>query len=570
MRVLGISAFHRDSAAALVVDGRLVCAAREERFTRKLGDGGFPWRSARSCLQRERIHARDLDRVVFYEKPLRKFERLLASQLRAFPRSAGPFARTMFLWLGDRLWTKNRIASMLEVDPERIAFVHHQAAHAASAYFPSPFEHAAVLTLDDGGEWATASLASGKGSTIETLSELHHPHSLGLFSQAIAQFLGFEPAADQNKLEDLAGLGRPRFEREMNELVRADGDGSFSVDSSCFRFHFDSVRLFDERLSELLGPARVPGSVLRMAAPDTRDADVAASLQAVLEERALDLCRALIEREPCENLCFAGSLAHNRSLNARILRDGPFERLFVPPWPGEDGAAIGAALLVAHSRSSPPSSGAYSGYAFPGEGIDDPGADAAPRLEAGQAALELARRLLAGQCVAWVRGRMELGSESLGHRSLLADPRAPDAGARLLGSVQRSEPYLTARLLVPEDRAAEFFDLPPGAAWPLRFAQLRVPATAATRHFAPGAVRADGTARPQVVHAGEDPELHRLLTAFGAEAGAPLVMHATFKLRGMPMVRTRTDALEAFGRSALDCLVVEDRLYEPGANDGGA
>jgi len=257
MRIVGLSAFHRDAAAVLLVDGVPVAAEREEWFTRQARDSGFPRRAARACLAAGGLDARAIDRVVFYEKPLLKFERVLWSQLAAFPRSARSFAETMFVWLGDRVWLKNRIASELEIPAQKVSFCEHQRSHAAAAFLPSPFEEAAILCADDFGEWATTSLAVGRGSQIELLAEQHFPHSLGLVASALAQFLGFEPGLDESKLEALAALGSPRFAREFDELVRAGEGGAFEVDMRRFRFLFDGTRLCDESLVELLGAARL-------------------------------------------------------------------------------------------------------------------------------------------------------------------------------------------------------------------------------------------------------------------------------------------------------------------------
>ena len=560
MKLLGLSAFHRDAAAAVVVDGVVIASVQEDRFTKRLQDESFPIRAARACLEEAGLQMRDLDGVVFYEKPLRKFERVLATQLGAFPRSARSFSRNMFLWLGDRLWMKNRIAEELEwSDTSRIYFTEHQLAHAASAFFPSPFDEAAVLTVDDVGEWATTTLCKGSGQSLELLSEVRFPDSLGMFVSAIAQYLGLEPGAQDAQLEALAPYGTPRFLEEFRALVPAADAGAFTVDQTAFRYAFDHATLYSDELEARLGPARIGTSPLRFVGEDRRDADVAASLQALLEERVLELCAALHERTGLASLCFAGILAENRTLCARLLKDGPFERLYVPACPDDAGAALGAALYV-HAALEPdtpcrPLPDAYLG--MPVEERPEEGAVTLPDVHAA-----LLSRLTAGGRVAWVRGRLELGPRSQGHRGLFANPRPADARTRLQEAVQHAEPFLPIRVAVPAERAIDFFDLPTGAEHPLRLGQLFVPASAELRERAPSAVRPDGTAWPQLVHADEDPELHRLLIAFGEATGAPLLLHETFALRGSPIVRIESDAHDAFQRSTLDALVVEDRLYE--------
>ncbi|MCZ6596688.1 MAG: carbamoyl transferase [Planctomycetota bacterium] len=572
MRILGISAFHRDAAAALVVDGVPVAAAQEERFTRKRLDPAFPKRAIRYCLRAARIDSHALDHVVFYEKPLRRFERMLVTQLKAFPRSARIFSRSMFLWLGDRLWMKNRIVDELAIEPSRVLFTEHQAAHAASAFFASPFEEAAILTVDDAGEWATTALGRGSASGVEILSETYFPHSLGLLVSAITQFLGFEPGADEDKVEALAALGKPRLRAAIEELVPAGEDGGFTVDASRFRFAFDPDRLVDERLEELLGPARRPGSPLRIGAQDPRDADLAASLQEVLEDRLLALAVELARRVPSENLCYAGEVARNRRANARLLADGPFRRMFIPPAPGEAGAALGAALL-AHALLSE-TAGALGALRTPraaaatatflGEDVDgDQNEDG--RALAGENAVvdEILRRVLDGQAVGWVRGRMELGPRSLGNRSILADPRNAEARANVLRSIKKAEEFLPGTLAVTAEQALDLFEIPPGGGWPLRFGQLAVRCRDGARETLAGALLPDGTAWIQTVEAEHDPAFHRLLERFGRESdGPPVLLHETLSLRGSPMVRTGPEAVELLRRSTLDCLVVADWLYE--------
>jgi len=561
MRILGISCFHRDAAAALVVDGRPVAAYQEERFTRKRLDPAFPQRAVRACLGHAGLTSADLDRVVFYEKPLRKFERLLVTQLAAFPRSARSFSRSMFLWLGDRLWMKNRLSDELGVDAGRIAFTEHQRAHAAAAFFGSPFDAAAVLTVDDFGEWATTALARGSGRELEVLSEVHFPHSLGLFASAISQFLGFEPGSDEHEVEALAAHGTPRFEQVLGDLVQTGEGGSFTVRQDVFRFAHDTERLFGPELEELLGPPRRPGAELRHAGDDARHADVAASLQAVLERTVLELARELHRRAPSERLCFAGQLARNRRLCARLLADGPFDELYVPTACDEAGAALGAALGLAFELDE---TAVRAGDALGRLGRDD---DLLAEPEEGARAVddpadEVARRLADGARVAWVRGGLELGRESLGGRLLLGLAAGASARTDFLAAVQRGEPHRAVRLAVTAEAAGELADLPARACEELLArAQLDVPATARLRELAPSAVQPDGRVWLQLVRASDDADLHRVLEAVGERSGAPALLLAGFHLRGSPVVRTEAEAVDAFRRSALDALVVGERLY---------
>src|SRR5262245_39128969 len=289
MNILGISAFYHDAAAALVRDGMPVAAAQEERFSRKKNDPAFPAHAIRFCLHQGRITPQDLDWVVFHEKPLRKFERILVTQLRSFPRAGRAFSRAMFSWLGDRLWLKSKIARSLGIDASRVMFSEHHLSHAASAFSPSPFEEAAILTVDGVGEWATTTLGKGSGNRIEILSELHFPHSIGLLYSTVTAFLGFQVNEGEQKVMALAAFGEPRYEREMESLLELRSDGGYRISSGAFRYPFDPDQSYGKRLVDLFGEPRLPGGPVLMAPPDRRHADVAASLQAVTERALLGL-----------------------------------------------------------------------------------------------------------------------------------------------------------------------------------------------------------------------------------------------------------------------------------------
>ncbi len=548
MRILGISAFHSDAAAALLVDGQTVAAAQEERFSRISLDPSFPVQAIQFCLERAGIRAPDLDHVVFYEKPLRKFERILAAQMKAFPRSARSFAHVMFASLGDRIWIKNRITKELGVDAARVLFTDQQLALGANAFYTSPFDSAAVLTVDNEGEWATASIGAGHDTRFEVHAEVTFPHSLGLFASAITQFLGFIPGEDEHKVEALAGYGKPAFAEVMDHLVQG-ADGPFAIDQAPFRFSFDSQRLYDDSLCDHLGPARFSCDLLLIEGADTRHADIAASLQQVLEDRVLALARTAHERTPSPHLCFAGQLATNRRVNARVLADGPFTDLFIPASATKAGGALGAALFVHHaveggSRTDSSFDLNLSRTAAPGT------SDLSDRLVA-----EMKQRLLGGEVIGWSRGEMEFGDQSTPNRCVMACPGAENANRRLLEAIQVFEPFLTCRVAVPEDLAAGFFELPSGDA---PFLRLQLAARERLRDIAASAVTPDGTAWPHIVTSRRDPELHALLMTLDD----PVLLMADFKLRGSPLVRTQADAVRAFERSRLDALVVDSRVVD--------
>lgn len=565
MRVLGISAFHRDSAAALCVDGELVAAMQEERFTGVRADGSLPRRAARFCLERAGLGAADLDAVVFYEKPLRKFERTLAVHLQAFPRSSRSFARGLFLWLGDRLWLRARLADEFGIAPAKVQFVEHARSHAALAFGSSPFLRAAVLVVDDLGEWASTTLARGDGTKLESLAELHHPHSLGLWFSAFTQFLGFEPGLDEERVEFLAHFGVPRFEREVASTLRALEGGAFEVDLRRFRFAHDAQRLFGPALEELFGPARPAGAPLRVGDGDPRDADLAASVQRVLEERGLALARELHERTGLEAVCLGGEVLRNRTLVARLAAEGPFRELFASPALGEAGAAAGAALEYSLSHGAPrreqppllalgerPDPQAVEGLETLARALG--GTEAASR--------QLADLLRAGRTVARVQGPLELGPESLGSRLVLGSVSGADARERLLSSLQRLDAHQPVRVLARDDEAHIWFDLPACGLELARRGACMALASERLRQVAPSALLPGGVVWPQLVVAEWDPLLHALLGELGRDGHAPLALAASLHLRGQPVVRSSNEAFEAFRRSKLEALALEDWLFE--------
>lgn len=564
MRVLGISAFHQDSAAALVVDGEPVAAAQEDLFSKTPLDASLPLRAARACLERAGLSGPELDRVVFYEKPLKRFERTLVDSLRAFPRGGRSFAREVGRWLGDRLWLKGRLADELGVSPRKVAFVDHMLAHAACAYYPSPFAQAAVLVVDDLGEWATSAVAHGRGRELSVLRETHLPHSLGLAVSAFTQFLGFDPGVDDGLLADLALRGKPRFAREVAELLPPAEDGGTRVAGEHFNFCEGAPQLYGERFVECFGEPRVPGSPLR-----TRDADLAASVQEVVTERVLELARGARELTGCDDLCFGGVMARNRGVVTALLEHGPFQTLYVPPEPCDAGAALGAALYVHHAEGDAdgeleraslghgPCEALRLGEAL--TTLTD--LDERPPQATGQGPEALLPDLLAGHPVAWVRGALEFASESLTRRLALADPAPADARGRLLGALQRSESFLACRVALPAESLGQWVELPQGSLPLARLAQLQLRARPALADAAPGAVLPDGRVWVQAVDAQDDPELHDLLLRFGAQRGLPALLVATLRLRGSVVPRSDHEALEAFDRSGLGAIQVEDRLY---------
>lgn len=561
MNVLGISAFGDGSGAGLVADGRVIAAAEEERFTRRPGESGLPRRAVRFCLAQGALTARDIDAWVFYEKPLRRFERVLAGQLSAFPRSSSTFGRELFAWLGDRMWQKTQIASEFGIDAARVRFTEHHVAHAAGAFFLSPFDEAAVLCVDGAGEWATTSLARGSGSKLEILNEIHHPHSLSLASRAVAHFLGFSAHGGEERVASIAAYGEPIWADEMRRFVRIGADGHFELDRGAFTSDLDDGLVCGAAWIARFGAPRLPTDPVCLAPGDRRHADLAASFQTIVEEALLALVRELHRRVPTRALCLSGELAHNTAAVARIADEGPYAELFLPPACGDAGAALGAALY-AHNVSEPtrrtaPLTDPCLGEAVPREarslGIESALED--ERIE------RMVDALVERRTVAWVRGRSEFGPRALGRRVLLADPRRADMAAHLSRAITRREDFSPYSPAVTSERAHEFFDVPASAHWPARLRQILLRSKPAAQRAAPAAIHVDGRASAHVVDEKLDPAFHRLLTRFGERTGAPLLLSTAFGPRGEPPVRSERDAHTLFERSELDLLVVEERIY---------
>jgi len=560
MNVLGLSAFGGASAAALVRDGVPVAALREERFSGKKNDATFPRRAARGVLRCAGVSERELDAVVFYEKPLRRFERTIVSRMRAFPRGARAFADDVFLWLGDRLWLADKISEELQVPREKVLFCEHHLAHAAAAFWASPCEQAAILILDGEGEWPSTSLGRGSQQGIELFSQLRHPHSLSLLASAVASYCGLESRPGEPLLFALATHGEPRYLRQFETLLGCGASGELRFGEGVFRLPWNPASGFGPALVAELGEAREAGSRLRYEGTQRRDADVAASLQAALEALVLRWARELQARAGCADLCLGGDLAWNSSLVARLGREALFQRIFVPLDPGDAGAALGAALYATKLLGGEVARGLDHG--FLGEQLIGDPQPSARRLEPAAIPDEIARRLSCGQLVGWMHGRAEWGPRALGHRSLLADARSQSAVDRLRRLVKRREPWLAFSPAVLAERAGECFEIPTQALACSRAMQVAAATSAELRAQAPSLVAGDGTSRPQLVSRDADADFHAMLSCFAARTGVPYVLHTSLNQRGDAIVRGESDALALMERTPIDAVVVEDRLYE--------
>jgi carbamoyltransferase len=586
--ILGLSAFYHDSAAALVADGRIVAAAQEERFTRIKHDARFPANAVAYCLQEAGLKPADLDYLVFYEKPVLKFDRLLETYFATVPTGFRSFRRAIPGWLRGKLNLRRTLRKLLPGVTAPLLFTSHHESHAASAFFPSPFAEAAILTLDGVGEWTTASRGKGAGNRIRLTGEVRFPHSLGLLYSAFTCYCGFRVNSGEYKLMGLAPYGEPIYrDAILKHLIDLLPDGSFWLDQRYFDY-CGGLTMTGRRFHGLFGgPPRHPESPLTQ-----KHMDLAASVQAVTEEAVLLAARDLHRETGLPNLVMAGGVALNCVANARILREGPFERLWVQPAAGDAGGAVGAALfvwhqLLGHDRSPEQAdamNGARLGPAFAIADVEKAlTRHGLPyrRMPEPELFDHVAERLAAGQAVGWFTGRMEFGPRALGGRSILADPRNPDTQARLNLRTKFRESFRPFAPAVLHDRAADWFDMPRGQDSPYMLlvapvaAKRRVPLNAAqaqtmrhdpdlrvrvrlARSTIPAVTHVDYTARVQTVTADRDPRFARLLEAFERRTGCPVLVNTSFNVRGEPMVCSPGDAARCFLATDLDLLVVED------------
>lgn len=569
MRILGISAHYHDSAAALLVDGFPVCAIEEERLSRRKNDAGFPFAAIECCLDRAGLTPEELDAVVFYEKPMLKFERILTLALREFPRSWRSFPRAMQNALGGKLWVKGIIAGQLGVRAHRILFTEHHRSHAALAFLGSPSRAAAILVADGVGEWATLSVGRGSvdasgAASIELLRELRFPHSLGMLYSAFTSYLGFPVNEGEYKVMGLAAFGKPAFADQLRRIARRTGDGGFELDLSFFDFHHSARRSYSPKLLDLLGPARDPWDPIDLTAREgLRFADVAASVQAVLEEILVDIARRLQLETRLEDLCYGGGVALNGVANARILRESGFGNVYVPCAPGDGGCALGAALYADRIHFRRPHREVQS-HPYLGGDIDErelarvAREDGLPVTQAAdeRALLEkVADALARGRVVGWMQGRSELGPRALGHRSILAAPDGAQMRDRLNRSIKFREEFRPFAPAVTAEQADRYFELPPGGKRLARFMSGVFPVRREWRERLAAVTHVDGTARVQVVEREMSPRFHGLLEACGARSGLPVLLNTSFNLAREPIVERAVEGYSTFRRSGIDLLV---------------
>jgi carbamoyltransferase len=595
MRILGISAFYHDSAAALIDNGRVVAAAQEERFTRRKHDASFPHNAIGYCLAEAKVAADGLDHVVFYDKPFLKFERLLETYIALAPSGFRSFKMSIPLWLREKLFQKNLLRDELgkfseDFDKNRLLFCEHHLSHAASAFYPSPFENAAVLTMDGVGEWATTSAATGDGNRLEIFQEIHFPHSLGLLYSAATYYTGFKVNSGEYKVMGLAPYGEPKYAQLiLDHLIDLKPDGSFRLDMSYFDY-CTGFTMTNDRLAELFGePVRGPDHLLTPF-----HMDVAASIQSVLDEAVLRLTRNLARQTGSRNLCLAGGVALNCVANGRVLRDGHFDNIWIQPAAGDAGGAVGSALAAYHLFKGQPRqtnrtdgmSGAFLGPSFPQAEIERrmTAAGASFAVLAEDAMIETTAQALAGQkAVGWFQGRMEFGPRSLGARSILGDPRSPGMQKNLNLKVKYRESFRPFAPAVLREDVAEWFDLNSDSPYMLIVADVRkdkhramsaeeqtlfgIDKLNVSRSEIPAVTHVDYSARIQTVHSDTNPLFHKLLSRFKALTGCPVLVNTSFNVRGEPIVCTPEDAFRCFMGNELDVLVIGNCMLQKAEQD---
>jgi carbamoyltransferase len=559
--VLGLSGGYHDAAAALFVDGALVAAIHEERLSRVKHDPGLPLRAARACLDLAGLQAADLARVTFYEDPYAKLERVLVHGLRGLPGGWRSLARSLEVQLGQKLFVLDRIAGALGVDRRRVGFVRHHESHAASAFFASPFERAAVLTIDGVGEWTTTALWVGDGERLTERSHLELPHSLGLLYAGITAWLGFPVNGGEHRVMGLAAHGRPSRRAALDPLATLHRDGSFTIDAAAFDHFRDLTRGYGPGVEALLGPARPPGRPWDLSDPADRDrADVAASVQQLTEDAVLGLAHAAHAATGCEALCLAGGVALNCVAVARLVEEGPFREVFVQPAAGDAGGAWGAGALAAieagDGRPAPLTHARWGRPIDPARAAALARALGLPTRRVADPAQEAARRLSQGQVVALCAGRSEWGPRALGQRSLLApatDPAMPDHLNRV---VKLREPFRPFAPAVLASHAADHFEGVPDRLTPFMTTTRRVRDPAAL----PAITHIDGTARVQTVTAQAAPTLHATLSALHHAGGPPLALLTSLNGPGEPIVDSAADALAFLVERPVPALLVGDLL----------
>lgn len=591
MYILGISCYYHDAAAALLHDGVLVAAAEEERFTRIKHDYNFPHEAIAFCLQQAGITGNDLDYVVFYEKPLLKYERILMTSLQTFPKSWGVFRESMITWFNEKLWIKGQILTKLNIPDEKLLFVEHHLSHAASAFFCAPYEDAAIITVDGVGEWTTTTVGKatadwdGKGKNhIELFNEVKFPHSLGLLYSAFTAFLGFQVNEGEYKVMGMSPYGKPTRVEDVYKLIEVGNDASFRLNMEYFTFHHSTHQTFSKKFVDLFGAPRVHESDFYTTTTNPKKdhpnwdnktaelnqyyADISASIQTATEEIMLKLARYAYEKTGLKRLCMAGGVALNSVANGRILRETPFEEVYIQPAAGDSGGALGAALYAYHVLLGKPRKfvmeHAYWGKSYTDEetkrAIEATGRPYQFVEDPERRAQMMVDDMVSSKVIGLFQGRFEWGPRALGNRSILADPRSAEMKDVVNARIKFREPFRPFAPVILEERASEFYeglDNPKGN-YPVRYMLMVYPTRDGCGEKIQAVTHEGGTGRVQTVSKQSNPLYYRSIELFGQATGVPVLLNTSFNLRGEPIVTTPANALNTFSKSDIDTLYVDN------------
>lgn len=584
MNILGISAFYHDSAACLLREGEIVAAAQEERFTRKKHDDSFPKEAVEFCLQEAGISVADLDYVGFYDKPFVKFERILETYLSIAPKGLRQFLSAMPVWLKEKIWTRSNIRVNLQYSGP-VLFSEHHESHAASAFYPSPFEEAAILTMDGVGEWATSSIAVGRGNKIELIKELRFPHSLGLLYSAFTYYLGFKVNSGEYKVMGLAPYGKPEYTKTILEhVIDLKEDGSFRMNQDYFDY-LGGLTMTNKKFGDLFGgPARTAESNLTQ-----KEMDLAASLQEVTEEIMLRMSRHVRKLTGMKNLCLAGGVALNCVGNGKVLREKIFEKLWIQPAAGDAGGALGVAMCIWHQmldnkrqvKKGDSMKGSYLGPRYKGESLHkflDSREIPYKQLDDTELTRTVANHLKTGKVVGWFQGRMEFGPRALGGRSIIGDPRSPKMQSVMNLKIKYRESFRPFAPSVLQERVSEWFDMNAESPYMLLVAPVKedkridipdekkdlfgIDLLNVPRSQIPAITHVDYSARIQTVRKETNPKYYDLIQEFDKITGCPVIINTSFNVRGEPIVCRPEEAYLCFMRTEMDTLVLENFVLD--------
>ncbi len=571
MYILGLSFYYHDGSAALIRDGQVLAAGEEERFSRRKHDPGFPEKAIAFCLKQAGITMDQVDYVVFYEKPFIKFERLLLTAFSTFPRSAKVFRESMLTWIQKKLWVRSMILEKLKIPRKKLLFADHHMSHAAAAFYCSPFEEAAILTLDGAGEWTTSTMGVGRGTKIEIMKEMRFPHSVGLLYSAFTAYCGFEVNEGEYKLMGMAPYGEPKYVDRIMKMIRINDDGSLWQDMKYFAYHWSATHSFTPAFEEVMGrPGRDPA--LEDKSLDPFYCDVAMSIQKVTETIVLKMASHLAQITGLKKLCMAGGVALNSVANAKIIGQTGIEELYVMPAAGDDGGSVGAALWACHHVLGQPRTGPLE-HAYLGSEYGDAEIEAFLKgngihytyvSDDETFFTRVADDLVAGKVAGWFRGRFEFGPRALGSRSIIADSRSAKMKELVNAKIKFREAFRPFAPSVLAERAAEYFEMPDGHGepWPARFMLYVVPVRPEKRDVIPAITHVDGSGRLQTVIRKWNPAYHRMIEIFGQKTGVPVILNTSFNLKGEPIVETPAQAFNTFSRSEMDVLYLRNFIVE--------